>query len=104
MAKLNCIYKTKAEEASIDACGYNFLCIYGSHVNGNYISIINWNVSAELSDPKDIVYNSNSISEGIQSISELNNQADQIAKEIAEAIQPRLQRMQNQRQRNDFIR
>lgn len=94
MAKLNCIYKTKAEEASIDACGYNFLCIYGSHINGNFISIINWNVSAELSDPKDIFYNSNSISETLQAISEISSCADEIGKEIAEAIQPRLQRMQ----------
>lgn len=94
MAKLNCIYKTKSEEASIDACGYNFLCIYGSHINGNYISIINWNVSAELSDPNDILYNSNSISETLRSNSELSSCSDEISKEIAEAIQPRLQRMQ----------
>lgn len=93
MAKLNSVYKTKTEEASIDACGYNFLCIYGSHINGNFISIINWNASAELSDPNDIFYNSNSICEAIQAISELSSCADEIAKEIAEAIQPRLQKM-----------
>lgn len=104
MAKLNSVYKTKTEEASIDACGYNFLCIYGSHINGNFISIINWKASAELSDPNDIFYNSNSISKALQSISELSNNADQIAKEIAEAIMPRLQTMQIQKQRNDFVR
>lgn len=93
MAKLNSVYKTKAEEAAIDACGYNFLCVYGSHINGNFISIINWNVSAELSDPNDIFYNTNSISEKPQCISELSSCADEIGKKIAEAIQPRLQRM-----------
>ena len=104
MAKLNRVYKSTSEEASIDACGHNFLCIYGSHINGNYISIINFKVSAELSDANDIFYNASSISASLKNIPELNEQADVIAEELAKAIMPRLRIQEKQKQRNDFIR
>ncbi len=103
MAKLNRVFKATSEEASIDACGYNFLCIYGSHINGNYISIINFKVSAELSDANDIFYNSSSISASLKNIPELKDQADAIAEELANAIMPRL-RIQEAQKRNDFVR
>lgn len=104
MAKLNRVFKTTSEEASIDACGHNFLCIYGSHINGNYISIINFKVSAELSDANDIFYNSSSISASLKNIPELKDQADVIAEELANAIMPRLRIQEAQKQRNDFVR
>lgn len=39
----------EAHELSIDTHGLNFLCIFGEHVNGGFISVMNWNVSAEIS-------------------------------------------------------
>lgn len=33
MGKINSFYKSTIEEASVDSYGYNFLCVYGSHIN-----------------------------------------------------------------------
>ncbi len=44
-------------EISIDAKGWNFLLIYGKHVNGYYCCIPNWNIGCEMSDPQDTFYN-----------------------------------------------
>ena len=104
MAKLNKVFKTTSEEASIDACGHNFLCIYGSHINGNYISIINFKVSAELSEANDIFYNKNAIANSLETVLELKDDAEVIAEELARALMPRLQIQEAQKQRNDFVR
>lgn len=42
-------YKLNAREYSIDCHGLNFLCVLGRHINGGFVAIINWGVSAELS-------------------------------------------------------
>ena len=42
-------YEVTAKEESIDCHGLSFLCIYGAHINGGYVSIMNWGVAAELS-------------------------------------------------------
>lgn len=39
----------EVSEVSFDICGLSFLCIFGSHINGDFCSIINWGVSAEVS-------------------------------------------------------
>ncbi len=52
------MYKFTAKEDSINCHGLNFLCVYGEHINGGYVAIINWGVAAELSASKyDIDYN-----------------------------------------------
>ena len=38
-----------AKEISIDCHGLNFYCVYGTYINGGYLAILNWGVSAELS-------------------------------------------------------
>lgn len=94
MGKIKNFYKSTIEEASIDSYGYNFLCIYGSHINGNYIAIINWGVSAELSlFPNDITYNAMRIAEVLEKIPQTKANASNMAYDIANAIAPRLKEM-----------
>lgn len=47
--KTRFIDNIEAIELSIDTHGMNFLCIFGEHINGGFISVLNWNVSAEIS-------------------------------------------------------
>ena len=53
-------YEVTAKEVSIDCHGLNFLCIYGTHINGGYVAILNWGVAAELS-PSEKGYNTEQI-------------------------------------------
>lgn len=48
---------TQTQEVSIDCDDYNFLVIYGKHINGWFIAIPNWGVCVEASDPTDVFYN-----------------------------------------------
>lgn len=50
-------------EISVNACGHNFLIIYGHHINGWFISILNWNVCTEASNPNDVYYNASKLEE-----------------------------------------
>ncbi len=52
---------SNAHEISADWNGYNFLIIYGHHINGWFIAIPNWKVCMEASDPTDAFYNSNKL-------------------------------------------
>lgn len=96
MAKINSIYHTTSEEASIDSHGHNFLCIYGLHINGSFISIQNWGVSAELSEGSDVFYNKTNIAEALMKTSLSEEKAKSIAEDIATAIAPRLQTLEEQ--------
>lgn len=48
-------------EISVDVNGNNFLVIYGTHINGGFCCIPNWNISCEMSDPTDTFYNRESL-------------------------------------------
>lgn len=48
-------------EISLNVCDYNFLVIYGHHINGWFISILNWNVCTEASNPNDVYYNASKL-------------------------------------------
>lgn len=48
-------------EAVIESDGERFHIIYGKHNRGYYLVIPNWNVGCEMSDYKDIMWNSSSI-------------------------------------------
>ncbi len=50
-------------EISVDWNGYNFLIIYGHHINGWFIAIPNWKVCVEASNPTDTLYNSEKLAE-----------------------------------------
>ena len=48
--------KVSAKEKNIDAGGYSFLCIFGTHINGGFLAIPNWNICVELSEANDKDY------------------------------------------------
>lgn len=48
---------SRIQEISVDWNGYNFLIIYGFHVNGWFIAIPNWDVCTEAGRPTDSFYN-----------------------------------------------
>ena len=54
---------TQAKEFSIDWNGFNFLIIYGHHINGWFIAIPNRNVCTEIGEPSDVAYNATKIAQ-----------------------------------------
>ena len=80
------LYPVKALfEAIINANGYNYLVIYGKHINGYFCAIPNWKVGCEMAEPSDTYYNSEKlISAGIEKTS-AKEIATQISK-IAETV------------------
>ncbi len=54
---------TQANEFSVDWNGFNFLIIYGHHINGWFIAIPNWNVCTEAGEPSDAAYNATKIAQ-----------------------------------------
>lgn len=93
MAKINTQYGVTAMEYNITTHGLSFLCIFGEHVNGAYIAIVNFGISAELSALDDIGYNTRNIFNGLEMckdgwLPEDREELYEIAEEIAEAINP----------------
>lgn len=74
---------TNTHEISVDWNGYNFLIIYGHHINGWFIAIPNWKVCVEASSPTDTFYNSEKICKCID-LSDGDNSSAGI--ELAKAI------------------
>ncbi len=68
MSKSNIVgcYPASAQEISIDYNGYNYLIVFGKHVNGGYFAIINHGVCGELATFKDIFWNTESISKAVK--------------------------------------
>lgn len=61
-AKIVRRFRATVMETSIEANGFSFLCLIGTHVNGGYISILTLGVCTELSHYEDGVgYNSDRI-------------------------------------------
>lgn len=54
-------------EISVDWNGYNYLIIYGSHINGWFAAIPNWETCAEISEPDDVFYNTEKLSKALDS-------------------------------------
>lgn len=52
-------------EISVDWNGFNFLIIYGKHINGWFIAIPNWKVCVEATEPTDIYYNIDKLSDAL---------------------------------------
>lgn len=91
MAKIGQEYKATAREIHIDTHGLGFLCIIGKHINGAYIAVVNFGLSAELSTLDDIPYNARNILNALQIstnkwLPKSNKALEEIADEIAEAI------------------
>lgn len=68
------------EEISVDWNGYNFLVIYGKHINGWFIAIPNWNACTEAGCPEDDFYNTEKLSRVI----DIENAPSVIARAIRE--------------------
>ena len=45
-------HRATVQEISVEMNGFSFLCLFGRHINGAYISIVSLGVSAELSPSK----------------------------------------------------
>ena len=54
---------TQTHEFSVDWSGFNFLIIYGQHINGWFIAIPNWNVCTEAGEPSNVAYNATKIAQ-----------------------------------------
>lgn len=48
-------------EISVDANGYNFLVLYGKHINGGWCAIPNHGVACEMGDANDTFYNAEAL-------------------------------------------
>lgn len=69
---------SQTQEFSVDCGDFNYLVIYGHHINGGFIAIPNWGVSVEAADPANIGYNTQKLCE------KLNN--PELSRTLAEAI------------------
>lgn len=66
---IKAIGEAHAIEYDIQVNGFSFLCIFGTHTNGGFISIVNWGVSAEISawkNKSNFLYNTNRIFEAFE--------------------------------------
>lgn len=54
---------TQIHEFSVDWNGFNFLIIYGHHINGWFIAIPNCNVCTEAGEPEDAEYNATKLAQ-----------------------------------------
>lgn len=54
---------TEAHEFSVDWNGFNFLIIYGYHINGWFIAIPNWQKCTEAGHPTDDAYNATKLAQ-----------------------------------------
>lgn len=80
--KIVCEYKARVEfEISVDIGGYNYIVIYGKHINGYYCSVPGWKWGCEMAEPNDVVYNAEKLQEC--------GADPEVAKAIAESIKAR---------------
>lgn len=52
---------TDVKEFSIDIGDFNYLVIYGWHINGYFCAVPNWNWCCEMSNPEEVEYNKRNI-------------------------------------------
>lgn len=86
--KINKTYElTQTCEFSVDWNGFNFLIIYGKHINGWFIAITNWNVCVEAVEPSDECYNATKLARA--------NFHDEAPSYLARAIREHWEKLQN---------
>lgn len=93
-------YILTVKEENIDCHGLSFLCIYGKHINGGFVAITNWGVSAELSAHRDdLSYNRYKILEALERSSEVawlpsdEEARSAVARDLAMMIAERIEEM-----------
>ena len=57
---------TDTFELSLDYNGYNYLVIYGKHINGGFWAIPNHGICGEAGEPDEVFYNAESIARRIE--------------------------------------
>ena len=72
-----------SKEISVDVDGYNYLVIYGKHINGGFCCIPNWNIACEMGEASDTFYNT----EALIRCKMPKKRAKAIAKAICEAAE-----------------
>lgn len=85
--KIRVLDSVEAHELSIDTHGMNFLCIFGEHVNGGFISVLNWNASVEISFSS-FSYSCNRLSLALDISGLVGNESlcDEVAHDIITAV------------------
>lgn len=86
-------YDIKAMELSIDIGDLNFLCAFGTHINGGWTAIINWGIAAELSSFGDIDYNTDRLYAALANTNMHDTTKIKIAKGLSEVISPLIKQM-----------
>lgn len=88
-------FYSNSSEARIDIAGLNFLIVYGNHMNGGWCAILNWKVSAELSNlHNNEGYNQERIFEALKNspcawmLPDNDEVIENIAWELSEIISP----------------
>ena len=76
-------FKKSIVEISVDSNGFNFLVIFGKHINGYFIAIPNHNICVEASAAKDTFYNIERLI-GVAGLNE--TEASDIANAIAAVV------------------
>ena len=87
-SKVRPIAGITVQEVNINWEGYSFLCAFGRHINGAWIAILNFGVSAELSK-FDVSYNTAKIKEALKrsaDFADLRIDSDSTAQFIAEIV------------------
>ena len=69
---------TDTFEISVDYNGFNYLIVFGHHVNGWFISVFNWQVGTEAAAPEDVFYNTERLAVVLENVD--------VGKALAEAI------------------
>lgn len=77
-----------AHEFSMDWNGFNFIIIYGKHINGWFIAIPNWKICVEATEPTNTYYN-------IDKLSQAFNDHDK-GKNVAETIKEHWEGLKNE--------
>lgn len=59
------VEKARNEQSELHKClnGFNFLIIYGHHINGWFIAIPNWNKCTEAGEPSGVAYNATKLAQ-----------------------------------------
>ena len=71
-------------EISVDYGGYNYLLIYGKHINGYFCCVPGWKWGCEMAEPGDVTYNAEKLRGA--------GAGRDVAKALAKAIRERSER------------
>ena len=96
-------FTSSAQDFSV--AGLSFYCIYGTYINGAYVAILNWGISADLSAcGNDVSYNTSKIySALLRSDSKVwlpgtKKAREAIARELAEKVGCAIEQMSTKRE------